>query len=58
MAKKTINTSSHLLKILEQQVHILDDLLSRVFVIVSAMKGAWMALAEEYQDFSKDIDDL
>jgi hypothetical protein len=58
MAKKTINTSSHLLKILEQQVHILDDLLSRVFVCVSAMKGTWMALAEEYQDFSKDIDDL
>jgi hypothetical protein len=32
--------------------------MSRVFVTVSAMKGTWMALAEEYQEFSKDIDDL
>jgi hypothetical protein len=58
MAKKTINTSSHLLKILEEQVFMLDNLMSRVFVCVSAMKGTWMALAEEYQDFGKDIDDL
>jgi hypothetical protein len=59
MAKKTINTSPYLLKILEEQVFILGDLMARVSIIVSAMKGTWMTIAEDYQDFSKkNTDDL
>jgi hypothetical protein len=53
MAKKSISTSSYLLKILEEQVFILGDLMARVSIIVSAMKGTWMAIAEEHSDFSQ-----